>query len=108
MRIWSIHPKYLDTKGLVALWRETLLGNVRRHAARPCRESQNRRGWRMDGTGQFRPRRTGERARRDPLWHTRRAVAAAHLGEGRCRAMTFMNFPSRASIRRRRGRRGGW
>ena len=25
MRIWSIHPAYLDTKGLVALWRETLL-----------------------------------------------------------------------------------
>ncbi len=25
MRIWSIHPKYLDTKGLVALWREALL-----------------------------------------------------------------------------------
>lgn len=25
MRIWSIHPKYLYTKGLVALWRETLL-----------------------------------------------------------------------------------
>jgi len=25
MRIWSIHPKYLDTKGLVAVWRETLL-----------------------------------------------------------------------------------
>ena len=25
MRIWSIHPKSLDTKGLVALWRETLL-----------------------------------------------------------------------------------
>jgi hypothetical protein len=25
MRIWSIHPIYLDTKGLVALWRETLL-----------------------------------------------------------------------------------
>src|SRR5690606_17844411 len=25
MRIWSIHPKYLDTKGLVALWRESLL-----------------------------------------------------------------------------------
>jgi hypothetical protein len=25
MRIWSIHPKYLDPKGLVALWRETLL-----------------------------------------------------------------------------------
>jgi hypothetical protein len=25
MRIWSFHPKYLDTKGLVALWREALL-----------------------------------------------------------------------------------
>jgi hypothetical protein len=25
MRIWSIHPKYLDAKGIVALWRETLL-----------------------------------------------------------------------------------
>ncbi|HEX5743363.1 MAG TPA: pyrimidine dimer DNA glycosylase/endonuclease V [Flavobacteriaceae bacterium] len=25
MRIWSLHPAYLDTKGLVALWRETLL-----------------------------------------------------------------------------------
>jgi hypothetical protein len=25
MRIWSLHPKHLDIKGLVALWRETLL-----------------------------------------------------------------------------------
>jgi len=25
MRIWSLHPKYLDAKGLVATWRETLL-----------------------------------------------------------------------------------
>ncbi len=25
MRVWIIHPKYLDCKGLVALWRETLL-----------------------------------------------------------------------------------
>ena len=25
MRLWSLHPKYLDAKGLVALWRETLL-----------------------------------------------------------------------------------
>lgn len=28
MRIWSIHPKYLDAKGLVALWRETLLAKA--------------------------------------------------------------------------------
>lgn len=25
MRIWSLHPSYLDTKGLVAVWREGLL-----------------------------------------------------------------------------------
>jgi len=25
MRLWSIHPKYLDSKGLVAAWRESLL-----------------------------------------------------------------------------------
>jgi hypothetical protein len=25
MRLWSIHPKYMDSKGLVALWREGLL-----------------------------------------------------------------------------------
>jgi hypothetical protein len=25
MRLWSIHPKYMDTKGLLALWREALL-----------------------------------------------------------------------------------
>jgi hypothetical protein len=25
VRIWSLHPEYLDAKGLVALWRETLL-----------------------------------------------------------------------------------
>ncbi len=35
MRIWSIHPKYLDTKGLVALWRENLLAkNVLEHNTR--------------------------------------------------------------------------
>lgn len=25
MRVWSLHPRYLDQKGLVACWRETLL-----------------------------------------------------------------------------------
>lgn len=25
MRLWSLHPKYLDTKGLTACWREGLL-----------------------------------------------------------------------------------
>ncbi len=25
VRIWSLHPRYLDAKGLVALWREALL-----------------------------------------------------------------------------------
>lgn len=25
MRLWSLHPRYLDAKGLLACWRETLL-----------------------------------------------------------------------------------
>lgn len=25
VRLWSLHPRYLDAKGLVALWREALL-----------------------------------------------------------------------------------
>jgi len=28
MRLWSLHPKYLDTKGIVALWREALLAQA--------------------------------------------------------------------------------
>ncbi len=28
MRLWSIHPSYLDPKGLVALWREGLLAQA--------------------------------------------------------------------------------
>ena len=28
MRIWSLHPQYLDAKGLVALWREALLAQA--------------------------------------------------------------------------------
>ena len=28
MRLWSLHPRYLDTQGLVALWREALLAKA--------------------------------------------------------------------------------
>lgn len=28
MRLWSIHPRYLDSQGLVALWREALLAQA--------------------------------------------------------------------------------
>lgn len=28
MRLWSLHPKYLDSKGLVAVWREGLLAQA--------------------------------------------------------------------------------
>jgi hypothetical protein len=41
MRLWSIHPKYLDSRGLVALWREALLarevlrGNTRGYLHHP-------------------------------------------------------------------------
>jgi hypothetical protein len=28
MRLWSLHPKYLDAQGLTALWREALLAQA--------------------------------------------------------------------------------
>jgi hypothetical protein len=28
LRLWSLHPQYLDSKGLVALWREALLAQA--------------------------------------------------------------------------------
>jgi hypothetical protein len=28
MRLWSLHPRYLDSRGLVALWREGLLAQA--------------------------------------------------------------------------------
>ena len=28
MRLWSLHPKYLDSRGLVAFWREGLLAQA--------------------------------------------------------------------------------
>ncbi len=28
MRLWSLHPKYLDARGLVAAWREALLAQA--------------------------------------------------------------------------------
>jgi hypothetical protein len=28
MRLWSLHPRYLDARGLVALWREGLLAKA--------------------------------------------------------------------------------
>ncbi|GAB3786545.1 pyrimidine dimer DNA glycosylase/endonuclease V [Dyella agri] len=38
MRLWSLHPRYLDAKGLVALWREALLARaVLRDATRGYR-----------------------------------------------------------------------
>lgn len=41
MRLWTLHPRYLDTKGLSALWREGLLaqavlmGRTRGYRAHP-------------------------------------------------------------------------
>ena len=41
MRLWTLHPQYLDPRGLVALWREALLaqkvllGRTRGYRAHP-------------------------------------------------------------------------
>jgi hypothetical protein len=33
VRLWSLHPRYLDPQGLVALWREALLARAVLHGA---------------------------------------------------------------------------
>jgi hypothetical protein len=39
MRLWTLHPRYLDPQGLVALWREALLARaVLRHETRGYRQ----------------------------------------------------------------------
>jgi hypothetical protein len=53
MRLWSIHPRFLDGKGLVALWREGLL-------ARAVLSGQTR-GY------HFHPQLERFRARRNPI-----------------------------------------
>ncbi len=85
MRLWSLHPKYLDASGLTALWREALLAQAvlrgrtrgyRRHPQlarfRQCRapvaaiaaylravhREARRRGYRFDGARIARARTT--------------------------------------------------
>jgi Pyrimidine dimer DNA glycosylase len=47
MRLWTVHPRYLDTKGLLALWREGLLAQaVLRGATRGYRHHPQLRRFR--------------------------------------------------------------
>ena len=62
MRLWSLHPGYLDAKGLVALWREALLAQKVLHG--------NTKGYRNH------PQLTRFKQQQDPL-----AAIAAYLRE---------------------------
>jgi hypothetical protein len=64
MRLWTLHPKYLDARGLVALWREALL------AQKVLRGGT--RGYRRH------PQLERFRARRDPVMSIARYLAAVH------------------------------
>ncbi|MDR2256396.1 MAG: pyrimidine dimer DNA glycosylase/endonuclease V [Arthrobacter sp.] len=47
MRLWSVHPRYLDPAGLVACWRETLLAQkVLRGLTRGYRNHPQLHRWR--------------------------------------------------------------
>jgi hypothetical protein len=51
MRLWTLHPKYLDAQGLVALWRETLLAReVLRGRTKGYREHPQLKRFRLCGT----------------------------------------------------------
>ncbi len=53
MRLWSLHPRHLDARGLVALWREGLLaravlrGRTRGYRHHPQRTALSRHGYRV-------------------------------------------------------------
>ncbi|HEY71477.1 MAG TPA: DNA lyase [Anaerolineae bacterium] len=64
MRIWTLHPQYLDSKGLVALWREALL-------ARAVLRGETR-GYRNH------PQLIRFRAQPDPLAEIESYLAAVH------------------------------
>lgn len=50
MRLWSLHPRYLDPQGLVALWREGLLAQaVLRGATRGYRHHPQLERFRASG-----------------------------------------------------------
>ena len=64
MRLWTVHPRYLDGRGLVALWREGLLAQqVLRGRTRGYRHH---------------PQLERFRVQRDPLASIARYLAAVH------------------------------
>jgi hypothetical protein len=74
VRLWTLHPKYLDARGLVALWREGLLAQkVLRGRTRGYRHH---------------PQLLRFRARRDPVGSMARYLAAV-LDEARARGYRF-------------------
>jgi len=74
MRLWSLHPKYLDPQGLVALWREALL-------ARAVLRGKTR-GYR------FHPQLERFRAHRTPRSAISAYLRAVH-GEAEARGYSF-------------------
>ncbi len=87
MRLWSLHPRHLDSRGLVALWREGLLA---RHVL-----VGTAKGYR------FHPQLERFRARRDPLAAID-AYLSCVLDEARARGY---HFDARKIHVRRRGPR---
>lgn len=59
MRLWSLHPRYLDPQGLVALWREALLaqavlrGETRGYRAHPQLQRFTEQSAPLDAIGTY-------------------------------------------------------
>ncbi|HXF65275.1 MAG TPA: pyrimidine dimer DNA glycosylase/endonuclease V [Burkholderiales bacterium] len=86
MRLWSWHPRYLDARGLAALWRESLRARaVLRGQARGCRHHPQLLRLRRDPD----PRRAIE-AYRAAVWAeaARRGYSFDRSKFGPCRPVT--------------------
>src|SRR5688572_19258964 len=93
VRLWTLHPRYLDARGLVALWREGLLARQVLHG--------RTRGYRHH------PQLERFRAHADPLLAIDAYLAAVHReAESRGYAFDASKIDAGASARRLAATRG--
>jgi hypothetical protein len=86
MRLWTVHPRYLDTKGLVALWREGLLaqrvlrGKTRGYTRHPQLERFQKREAPLRTIGAYLDEVAAEAERRGYKFNRRKIYVASFRG----------------------------
>jgi hypothetical protein len=85
MRLWSLHPKYLDRKGLSAVWREgllaqkVLLGKTRGYRRHPQLDRFRKCGKPVDAIGLYLKAVYDEAARRGYAFDARKIKSSRRI-----------------------------